>query len=231
MKAPNITDFDPAEWSAMLALEAPKRLTTPRVEPMRIARPRERGSLQAFIEPIAWQPAGGTLFNTYTTSKTVILPTALVQLPPNYLTLGKLLRIRVWGGISNIVTTPGTITFEVKIAGVVAWTSGAIQLNATPHTLLPFDLDILLRVNAVGSSTSANLMGGGKLTGLMFTKTAGQTDATNTEGTFSVPATTPTAGTGFDSTIANVLDFWTGFSISNAGNGIQVQNYLVEAIN
>jgi hypothetical protein len=38
-------------------------------------------------------------------------------------------------------------------------------------------------------------------------------------------------GTGFDSTIANLLDFWTAFSISNAGNGVQVYDYTVEELN
>jgi hypothetical protein len=45
------------------------------------------------------------------------------------------------------------------------------------------------------------------------------------------PNTAPAAGTGFDSTIANILDFWVGISVSNAANGIQVYQYFVEALN
>jgi hypothetical protein len=74
-------------------------------------------------------------------------------------------------------------------------------------------------------------MGGGILQGIHFTLTAGQTDAVNTAGAFAVPATAPAVGTGFDSTIANTMDFFVGFSISNAGNGVQVQQYIVEALN
>lgn len=188
-------------------------------------------SFQAFVEPIAWQPDNGSAFASYTTAKQVISPQSTVQLPPNYLTLGKLLRVRVWGGISNIVTTPGTITFQVMLGSVVAWTSGAVQLNATAHVLLPFYLDLMLRVSAVGNSTSGKLRGGGSLTGIMFTLTAGQVDAPNTPPCLMVPATTPADGTGFDSTAALTLDFWAGFSISNAGNAIHVGNYLVEALN
>jgi hypothetical protein len=45
------------------------------------------------------------------------------------------------------------------------------------------------------------------------------------------PATAPAVGTGFDSTVANLLDFWAGFSISNAGNGVQIHQYVVSSDN
>ena len=189
-------------------------------------------SLQSFQETLAVQQAAGTLFNTFSTAKSVINPQALYTLPPGFWSQpGKAMRITVAGGLSNIVTTPGTVTFQVMLGSNIAFTTGAIQLNATAHTLLPFWLDILLTCRAVGSGTSANLMGMGKLNGVMFTLTAAQVDAVNTQGEFSAPATAPAVGAGFDSTIANVLDFWTGFSVNNAGNGVQIQSYLAEALN
>src|SRR5204863_6590041 len=141
-------------------------------------RPITGGSLQTFQETLVAQSIAGTLFNTYTTAKSVIPPICLFQLPPNYLYVGKVLRIRVAGGISNIVTTPGTITFQVEIGGplppaIACWSSGAIQLNATAHTTLPFTLDLLLTCRAIGSGTAANFMGQGVLSGIMFTVTAG----------------------------------------------------------
>lgn len=187
---------------------------------------------QSWVQTLAAQEAAGTLLNTYTTAKSVINPQALYTFPAGFFqTPGQKLRIHVGGGISNIVTTPGTITFQVMLGSVVVFTSGAVQLNATAHTTLPFTLDIDLTLRAVGNSTSANFMGMGKLGGIMFTLTAAQTDAVNTSGLFMVPVTAPAVGTGFDSTSAQVLDFWAGFSISNAGNGIQVQDYSVESMN
>ena len=188
-------------------------------------------SVQTWQELITSQNAAGTSFGTFTTAKTVINPTALVSLPPNYLYAGKMLRVRVRGGIGTLVTTPGTITFQVMMGSIVAWTSGAVQLNATAHTNLPFALDVDLRLDTAGNGTTAKFLGIGTLTGIMFTLTAGQTDATNTGGSFMVPATAPAVGTGFDTTIANVLDFWTGFSISNAANTVQIYTYTVEALN
>ena len=188
-------------------------------------------SLQTFQETLVAQDSAGTLFNTYTTAKTVIPATSLVTLPANYFKVGKTLRLTVAGGISTLVTTPGTIVMQVKIGSVIAFTTGNIQLNATAHTTLPFWLEVLLTCRSTGASTSATTMGMGRLQGIMPTLTAAQVDAVNTGGIFSAPATAPAVGTGFDSTIANIVDFWTGFSISDAANGIQVQQYLLETLN
>ena len=66
---------------------------------------------------------------------------------------------------------------------------------------------------------------------MMVTATAAQTDGANTMAMLQCPATAPAVGTGFDSTVANLLDFWAGFSISNAGNGVQIHQYVVSSDN
>lgn len=188
-----------------------------------------------YTQVLASQRAVGTLFNTFTTAKTVLNPTEIVPLPPNYLQVGSKLRIRAWGGLSNIVTTPGTVTFQVMIgpvgAPIVAWTSGAIQLSTTANVLQPFELDIVLRVDTAGSGTTAKVIGGGFVRGLVPQLGAGTTNPTVTDSTVATPQTAPAVGTGFDSTVTTILDFWAGFSISNAGNGIQLYDYIVEQLN
>jgi hypothetical protein len=188
-------------------------------------------SLQTWQETLVSANTAGTLFNTYTTAKTVLPVGCLVTLPANWWYVGRSIRVTVAGAISNIVTTPGTITLQCNLGAVAAFSTGAIQLNATAHTTLPFWFDALLTCRAVGASTSANLMGQARVSGIMFTNTAGQTDSVNGHPSLMVPATAPAVGTGFDSTAAQTLDFFAGFSISNAGNGIQIQQYLVEALN
>jgi hypothetical protein len=185
-------------------------------------------STQSWQQTLTTQQAAGTLFTTYTTAKSVINPQALVGLPANYFYPGKALRVTAKGGISNIVTTPGLMNFQVKIGTVAAFDTGNIQLNATAHTTLPFWLEIELTCRSVGSGTAATLMGLCQVTGIMFTRTAGQTDDAQGMQTILAPATAMAVGTGFDSTIANVMDFWAGFTISNAGNGIQIHTYKVE---
>lgn len=185
--------------------------------------------LPFFSQVLTSQRSAGTLFNTYTTAKTVINQDNLVTLPPNYCTVGTKFRVKAWGGLSNIVTTPGTVTFQIMMGTIVAWTSGAIQMSTTAHTLIPFDLETTLRVDTIGTSTTAKTIGGGKLNGIMFTVGAGA-DSTTVVGEFPLPATAPAVGTGFDSTISNILDFWVGFSISNSGNGVQLYDYTVEQL-
>lgn len=179
-----------------------------------------------------------TLYNTYTAAKTVINQSELQPIPGNTLIVGSKFRVKAWGGVSNIVTTPGTITFQLMMGTLasptVCWSSGAIQFTTTAHTLTPFDLEVTLRCDSVSevfgsTATAAKFIGGGKLNGLSFTVGAGA-DSTTVVGQFPVPATAPAVGTGFDSSIANILDFWAGFSISNAGNGIQVYDYTVEQL-
>ncbi len=183
-----------------------------------------------YAQVLASQRAAGTLFNTYTTAKSVINVTELVPMPGNYLQQGSRLRVRVWGGLSNIVTTPGTVTFQIMMGSIVVWTSGALQMSTTAHTLTPFELEVMLRLDTAGSGTAAKFMGGGKVVGLSLQIGAGAADATVSNDVLSTPAAAPAVGTGFDSTISDILDFWVGFSSSNAGNGVQVYDYTVEQL-
>jgi hypothetical protein len=189
-----------------------------------------KGAL-GYVECVATARASSALFTTFTTAKTVLDPTALWTMPANYLYVGRKMRIRVAGAISNIVTTPGLMNFQIKIGSVAAFDTGNIQLNATAHTTLPFFLDISAVCQVVGSGTTAKLLGIGTAEGIMFTRTAGQTDDAQGMQTIVVPQTNPAQGTGFDSTIANIVDLWAGFTISNAGNGVRVDEYSLEFLN
>ena len=190
-------------------------------------------SLQSWRETLVTQQAAGTLFNTYTTSKSVINPQALYVVPAGFWYIGRKVRITVQGGISNRVTGPDSTTFEVKLgptANIVAFTTGAMTLTTTAHTTLPFWCEIDLTCRAVGSGTSANLMGQARVTGQMFQYGTAGADS-NAGGCIMGPNTAPAVGTGFDSTTSSILDFWVAQSVSNAGNGIQIQQYEVESLN
>jgi hypothetical protein len=67
-------------------------------------------------------------------------------MPRNWLEIGRKLKLTVTGAISNIVTTPGLMNFQVKIGSVAAFDTGNIQLNASVHTTLPFWLKSCSRV-------------------------------------------------------------------------------------
>jgi hypothetical protein len=87
-----------------------------------------------------------------------------------------------------------------------------------------------LRLDSAGSGTAAKFMAVGKAIGINLQLGAGAANGAVTDTALTLPTTAPAVGTGFDSTVANTLDFWTGFSISNAGNGIQIYDYTVEQL-
>jgi len=183
--------------------------------------------------------ADGPALNTYTTAKSVFgaATDAAGQVrytaAPNFWQIGKCLKVTALGDISNIVTTPGTLTFEFRTgptSNIVAWTSGAVQLSTTAHTSLPFWLEIMMTCQAVGPGTLTKLMGQGRITSICTVNTNVADSVANTLPTLLLPNTTPAQGTGFDSTAASVLDLFAGFSISNAGNGIRIRQFALEAL-
>jgi hypothetical protein len=174
-----------------------------------------------FVQNLVSAKAAGTLFNTYTTAKTVINQTDLVTLPANFLYVGRTLNVKVRGAISNVVTATPTFTFQIMMGSIAAWSSGAITTNATANTLLPFSLDVDLRTDSIGTGTTAKFLGIGTLMCAAF---ASGSTAIN------VPVASPAVGTGFDSTIANILDFFVGISASNGSNGVQIYNYRVDLV-
>lgn len=191
-------------------------------------------SLQSWRETLVTQQGVGTLQNTYTTSKSVINAQALVVLPAGWWYIGRKVRILVTGAISNRVTGPDTTTFEIKFgptANIVVFTTGTLLLTTTAHTTIPFWAEFDLTCRAVGSGTSANLQGQARITGQMFQQSGTQTTDSLSGCTIMAPNTAPAVGTGFDSTVAGILDLWVAQSVSNAGNGIQIHQYEVIAEN
>jgi hypothetical protein len=160
------------------------------------------------------------------TSEGSLLPgQAKFTLPANFLTyVGQTLRIRASGRISNIATTPGTLTLRVKFGSIVVAASSANQLNTTARTNETWVLEWSLTTRSVGQTTTATFMH----TGQMTTGSAA-VGASPLVGTWMIPATAPAVGTGFDSTIANVVDLAAIFSLS--GNSIQAHQFALESIN
>lgn len=186
-------------------------------------------SLQTWQETLISSTAAGSNFASFTTAKTVLPTGCLVTLPANWWYVGRMLRINVYGSLSNVTTTPGTVTMQVMQTNVVAFTTGAMQFSTTAHTNLPFWFHCNLTCRAVGSGTSANLMGQAAV--FSQTLSISGADTTTSHSFLMAPATAPAVGTGFDSTASQTLDFWTGFSSSQAGNNITVHQYVVEALN
>ncbi len=148
---------------------------------------------------------------TTTTASTCLPVTAKYTFPPNSIVVGTVLHVLAWGRMSNVVTTPGTARFDVRLGGTVCFDSGAMTLNAVVKTTLPWRLEIEMICRAQGSGTSANLFGfsvfeAENIVGSPLASVGGSGGLLSASA--SGPETAPAVGGGFDSTIANTFDLF-----------------------
>src|SRR5208337_3506486 len=109
----------------------------------------------ALISPLT---AGPLVANT-TVASTLLPPFAIIPIPGGFLNIGSALRITACGAISNVATTPGTLTLDVRLGSAIVWSSGPMNLSLTAHTSAPIWYQILLTARTVGQTTQATLMG------------------------------------------------------------------------
>lgn len=166
---------------------------------------------------------------TASTTPTSLLPAhAKITLPSGYFdTAGKKLKIKASGRISNIVTTPGTLTLDIRFNAtpIIVFNGGAIPLNIVAKTNVLWELEIDLVCRTIGSGTAATMFGTGKfLSESVISAVAG------TMNVCGLPASAPAVGTGFDSTAANLVDLFGTWSLNNA-NSIMLHHYELESSN
>lgn len=179
-------------------------------------------SLQTWRETLINAQVDGPALNTSTTATSILAPAARLTLPSNYFSvIGKALKVRAQGRLSTF--TSGTLTLAINLgtiaSPIIVFTSQAITMAAS-QTNLSWDLEVELVARAIGNATNANLMGIGRLLSAAAAATVTM-----------VPASAPAVGTGFDSTITNVVDLFATWSVSNAANSIQTHTFSVESLN
>jgi hypothetical protein len=176
------------------------------------------------------QQGDGPALATSTTETSILLGQAKYTLPAGFIDHAEqTLRIRAMGRISNIVTTPGTLTFRMKFGTVAVATSGALALNVAAKTNVTWILDWDLTARTVGDGTLATFMFSGQWQSesVIGSPAAGAGGA----GSHIFPASAPAVGTGYNSTVTNVIDLTAQWSVSNAGNSIQTHSYKLESLN
>lgn len=136
------------------------------------------------------------------------LPThAVWTMPPNFLEVGSQLRVRASGRISNVVTTPGTARYDVRLGAVVAFDGLALPLNIVAKTSVGWWLELLLTCRSIGSGTSATLMGQGFWTSESVI--GSPLPSVGGGGTIILPYNSaPAVGAGFDSTVSNAVNLY-----------------------
>lgn len=147
-------------------------------------------------------------------------------LPNNYWTVGKQWRVKLAGRISCVVTLPGTARFDLRTGPsgtILAFDTGALNLNIVAKVTVPWQLDIDLTCRAVGNAAATNLFGFGRFTSEAVI--AAPLPAAGGNGVLMCPVGTPAVGTGFDNTAANAVDFF--FTQTVATGSLTVHQYEI----
>lgn len=149
-----------------------------------------------------------------------------IILPTNYWTVGKQWFVRLAGRISCVVTTPGTarLDFRTGPSGtIVAFDTGALNLNVVAKTTVPWLFEAMLTCRAVGNGTASNLFGLGEFTSEALVGSPLPSAGGN--GKILCPVGTPAVGTGFDNTASNAVDWF--FTQTVATGSFTVHQYGV----
>lgn len=170
--------------------------------------------------------ADSTALANSTTATTILPKTALCSIPGGTLQVGSRLRIRLRGRISTVVTTPGTLTLDMRIGGVVVSAFGAMNLNTTAQTNATWEAELEAEIRSVGDGTTATALCTGRFNSRALIGSAAV--AAGYAGAALLPDTAPAVGTGFDSTAACKIDCFGTWSVANAANSIQVHQACVE---
>ena len=185
-------------------------------------------SLQGWSETLVSAQIDGTALTASVTATSILPAAAKFTLPANFFQIGKVLRVVAAGRVSNIITTPGTLTLDLRLGAVIAANGGAMALNVVAKTNVPWWLEWVLTCRAIGASTTANLMHQGLWCSESVIGSALPT--VGGAGQHMLPNATPAVGTGFDSTAAQVVDLFATWSLNNA-NSIQVHQFALESLN
>lgn len=185
-------------------------------------------SYNSWQQVLITQQADGTALTASTTPTSILNPAARFTLPANLLLIGTKLHVKASGRVST-VTTPGTLTLDMRFgATAVIFNGGAITLNATAQTNASWVFDADLIVRSIGASTSATILGTATWSSRALVGSAAS--GTGYGGSAILPDTAPVVGTGFDSTIANTVDFFATWGTSNA-NSILTHQYELTLCN
>jgi hypothetical protein len=167
---------------------------------------------------------GPTLTGAATASA---IPTYVpTSIPAGYWQIGRIWRVTATGRISNVVTTPGTARYDIRLGAVTVFDTLAMPLNIVVRNNVSWTLQVMLTCRSVGTGTSATLFGQGFWLSDAAINTAVAATGPGPGGHHVPYNTAPVVGTGFDSTIANAFDF--RFTQTVATGSMTVHQFMIE---
>lgn len=182
---------------------------------------------------ITAQGDGAALASSVTA--TSLLPAAAkTKIWPNFFgTTEKVIRVTAHGRISTLVTSPGTLTLDLRFVDsggntVVVFNGGAMSLNIVAKTNVPWILELTAHCRLIGSA--ATLFGFGKFTSEAVV--GAPAPAAGGAPSHMLPYNAaPAVGTAFDATLENRVDLFGTWSVNSASNSIQLHSFVLESLN
>jgi hypothetical protein len=193
------------------------------------------GGVQAFVEPLEATIADGTQISN-STSETIVVPD--FNIPAYYMAAGRTLRITAYGVNSNVVTTPGTLTFRVRwggVAGTVLLASAAIVMDVTARTNAFWYLACTITCRTAGSS--GTFISGGYC--FIVNQKGSVAVASNAEfnawvmalGSAGTPIASANAAVTVNTTTANLLSVTATESVSTSPTNLTCNSLVLEILN
>jgi hypothetical protein len=188
-------------------------------------------SANYYVEPLMVIGEDGTALSNSTTATSILPAHRKPTLNPSFFDqASKSLRITLSGRISTVVTTPGTLTLDVRFGSTVVFNGGAMTLNTTAQTNVNWLLYIFLTARTLGASTSGTAFGQGYFESHAVIGSSAPTSGG--AGKHILPYNSaPAVGNGFDMTQAQQIDVFATWSVASSSNSIQVHQGLIESVN
>jgi len=157
-----------------------------------------------------------------TVTETIMVPDTTI--PANYFSAGRTLRVTLIGKMSNVVTTPGTLTLRARwggVAGTVLVASAALALNTAAQTNSTIKIEFLVTCR-VEANPGTLLATGSACLGLSAS-VQGRVDM--------IPASAPAAVGSLDLVSAVALSFTAQFSVNTNPTNLQIMEMKLESLN
>lgn len=181
-------------------------------------------SLQTWQEALQVSIADATQISN-TVSETVMVPD--FNLPAKFWYPGRTLRVTLAGVMSNVVTTPGTLTLRARLGGVggtALAASAAIALNTTARTNASIWMQFLITCRTNGfSATAGSLMTQGWANLGSSASVVGRTDM--------IPDTGNAVVSSLDLVSATILSLTAQFSVATNPTNLTIKNAVYESLN
>jgi hypothetical protein len=153
-----------------------------------------------------------------------VVPSTNLILPARFFNyIGQELIIEVSGRISTLVTTPGTLLFEVKFGSTVVATTQALDLNIVAKTDVTWMLRLAMQLRVVGASAQFLTIGKFESEAVI----GSPLPTVGGSGVLLIPASAPAVGNTFNSTTSQTITFNAKWSVADPANSITIHQFRI----